>query len=156
MIVRPHKILMIKKNFIEFSFNDNEPNYNKFKSLNSAEQYFLAENYNWDDGVTVLKWIVDSKKCDKGTACMIFWSAEPDFYFDYTVDTIEEYEKDVWELLQKIIKRFKANDFYQSKFEFIPENQGYKTDWKTELEIWNLPKDLKKGIKGKRPFTFGF
>lgn len=44
MIVRPHKIMMIKKNFIEFSFNENNnneseitPNYEKFKTLNSAE-----------------------------------------------------------------------------------------------------------------------
>jgi len=162
MIVRPNKILLIKKNFIEFSFdgdfeNDEEtiPDFDKFKSLNSAEQYFLADNYNWDDGAIVLKWIVESQKCDKGTACMIFWRAEPDYYFGFTADTIDEYEKDVWELLQKIVERFKADDFSQSKFGFIPTKEGYKTDWQTELDIWELPTELKDGINGKKPFAFG-
>lgn len=162
MIVRPNKILLIKKNFIEFSFDDdleNEeetiPDFDKFLSLNSAEQYFLAKNYNWDDGIIVLKWIVESPKCDKGTACMIFWCAEPDYYFEFTADTIGKYEKDIWELLQKIVERFKMNDFSQSKFEFIPTKEGYKTDWPTELSIWKLPTELKDGMKGKQPFAFG-
>ncbi len=61
MIIRPHKILLIKKNFFEFSFdddieNDEEtiPDFKKFQTLNSAEQYYLADNYNWDDGTIVL------------------------------------------------------------------------------------------------------
>ena len=109
-MIRPNKILMIKKNFIEFSFDvdlENEeetiPDFKKFKTLNSAEQYYLADNYNWDDGPKVLQWIVDSSNCDKGTACLIFWRAEPDYYFDYTSNTVDEYEKDIWLLLQSII-----------------------------------------------------
>ena len=155
MIVRPHKIMMIKKNFIEFSFNENNnneseitPNYEKFKTLNSAEQYFLADNYNWDDGTIVLDWIIDSPKCDKGTAALIFWKAEPDFYFQYTSESIEEYEKPVWDLLQKILKRFKANGFKRNKLKFDPIAEGYKTDWKTELEIWNVPAELKIRTEG--------
>jgi hypothetical protein len=162
MIIRPNKILLIKKNFIEFSFGENEdsdeeiiPDYEKFNTLNSAEQYYLAENYNWDDGVIVLKWIIDSPKCDKGTAALIFWNAEPDFYFDYTAETIEEYEKPVWDLLQGIIKRFNQNDFKSSRFKFDPISSGYKTDWKSTLDVWKIPSELKKVINGKRPFRFG-
>ena len=158
MIVRPHKVLLIKNHFIEFSFDEEEdvlPDFDKFKSLNSAEQYYLAENYNWDDGVIVLKWIVESSKCDKGTACMIFWRAEPDYYFDFTADNVDEYERDVWELLQLMLAKFKANSFSRSRFEFIPAKEGYRTDWPTALDIWELPKELKDGVQGKRPFSFG-
>ena len=162
MIVRPHKILLIKKNFFEFSFNDDidnyeetVPDYEKFTSLNSAEQYYLADIYNWDDGPIVLQWIIDSPKCDKGTACLIFWKAEPDYYYDFTADTIDEYEKDVWSLLQSIVKRFKANDFTKSQFKFVPTEEGYKTDWPTKFDIWKIPTELKIGIKGKKPFRFG-
>ena len=162
MIARPHKILLIKKNFIEFSFNEDEdndveiiPDFEKFKTLNSAEQYFLADNYNWDDGPIVLDWIIDSPKCDKGTALLIFWRAEPDFYFEYTADNIEEYEKPVWDLLQKILKKFKENGFKQSKYKFDPTAEGYKTDWKTELDIWEIPEELKIATKGKKPLNFG-
>lgn len=163
MIIRPHKILLIKKNFIEFSFDENEdndeeilPDFEKFKTLNSAEQYYLAENYNWDDGIIVLDWIIDSPKCDKGTASLIFWKAEPDFYFDYTAETIEDYEKPVWNLLQKIVKKFNQNGFLKSRLKFDPKAEGYKTDWKTELGIWELPSELKAETKGKKPFGFGF
>lgn len=153
---------MIKKNFIEFSFddefeNDDEtiPNFEKFKTLNPAEQYYLAANYNWDDGPIVLKWIIDSPKCDKGTACMIFWHAEPDYYYDFTSDTIDEYEKDVWALLQSILKRFRSNDFKRSRFKFIPTEEGYKTDWPTKFDIWEVPAELKNGITGKKPIRYG-
>ncbi len=163
MIIRPHKILLIKKNFIEFSFNKNEddmeeviPDFEKFKTLNSAEQYYLADNYNWDDGITVLNWIIDSSKCDKGTASLIFWKAEPDFYFDYTAETIEDYEKPVWDLLQKIVKNFKENNFKNSKLKFDPIAEGYKTDWETKLNIWDIPTELKVGTKGRVPFRYGF
>jgi len=163
MIIRPHKILLIKKNFIEFSFNEDEnndveiiPDFEKFKTLNSAEQYFLADNYNWDDGTIVLNWIVDSVKCDKGTASLIFWKAEPDFYFNYTSETIEDYEKPVWDLLQKIVRKFKENGFKKSKLKFDPIAEGYKTDWETELDIWEIPTELKTVTKGRKPFGFGF
>ncbi len=162
MIIRPNKILMIKKNFIEFSFdddieNDEEtiPDFKKFQTLNSAEQYYLADNYNWDDGTIVLDWIINSSKCDKGTACLIFWRAEPDYYYDYTAETIESYQADVWHLLQKIVERFNKNDFKASKFEFIPTKEGYKTDWEIKLDIWKFSTELNNGIKGKKPFGFG-
>ncbi|WP_027078039.1 DUF4274 domain-containing protein [Maribacter antarcticus] len=162
MIIRPHKISLIKKNFIEFSFkkdeDDNEeiiPDFEKFKTLNSAEQYYLADNYNWDDGTIVLDWIIDSPKCDKGTASLIFWRAEPDFYFDFTIETIEEYEKPVWNLLQKIVGKFRENGFKNNRYKFDPIVEGYKTDWKTELDIWEIPAELKTTTKGKKPFVFG-
>ncbi len=162
MIIRPHKISLIKKNFIEFSFkkdeDDNEeiiPDFEKFKTLNSAEQYYLADNYNWDDGTIVLDWIIDSPKCDKGTASLIFWRAEPDFYFDFTTETIEDYEKPVWNLLQNIVRKFRKNGFMNSRYKFDPIVEGYKTDWKTELDIWEIPAELKTATKGKKPFAFG-
>lgn len=160
MIVRLHKMLLIKKHFLEFSLNDeNEegtiPDFKKFTSLNAAEQYYLTDIYNWDDGPIVLQWIIDSPKCDKGTAAKIFWNAEPDYYFDFTAETIDEYEKDVWNLLQSILRRFRANDFSSSQFKFIPSEEGYKTDWSTNFDIWEIPKELKNGINGKKPFRFG-
>ncbi len=79
MIILPHRIKKIEKNFFEFSFNDEYediiPDKNIFDSLTSAEQYYLASIYNWDDGVIVLKWIIESPICDKGTAMKIFWMA---------------------------------------------------------------------------------
>nr|WP_289847688.1 DUF4274 domain-containing protein [Cellulophaga baltica] len=115
----------------------------------------MADIYNWDDGPTVMQWIIDSPKCDEGTACKIFWSTEPDYYYDFTAETIDEYEKGVWSLLQSILKRFKANDFAKSRFKFIPTEEGHKTDWPTKFDIWEIPAELKSGVNGKKPFGFG-
>ena len=75
MIILPYKEKFIRENFIEFSFDSDDENYlpdfKLFETLNSTDQYYLAENYNWDDGVEILKWIIESKKCDKGTASQI-------------------------------------------------------------------------------------
>lgn len=76
MIITPLKEKLIIENFIEYSFDNGGdnlmPDFEVFKKLNSTDQYFLAENYNWDDGVEVLSWIINSPICDKGTAILIF------------------------------------------------------------------------------------
>lgn len=131
--------------------NEIIPDLELFKTLNSAEQYYLAYHYNWDDGIIVLDWIIDSPKCDKGTASLIFWRAEPDYYFDYTAETIDEYEKDVFDLLQKIVIKFKNKAFKNGRLKFDPEKNGYNTDWETKLDIWEIPNELKKPTKGFVP-----
>ena len=156
MIILPHREKFINKNFFELSFKEEktEPNFDIFKTLNSYEQFYLAETYNWDDGIKVLKWIVESPICDKGTASLIFWSAEPDFYFDYTEETIADYEKDTFELLQIILNKFKNSEFKKSKTKFDPTLHGNKTDWKTELDIWEIPNELRKPINGFELITW--
>ena len=162
MIVRPSVEKLIQENFLEYSFDDESensdftPSKQLFKRLNSAEQYYLAEHFNWDGGVEVLNWIIDSKKCDKGTASMIFWKAEPDFYMERTPETIEEYERDTFELLQKIIGKFRKNEFRRSRLKFDPVSSGYDTDAQSELELWELPKELRSATKGMRPISIGF
>ena len=159
MIITPSKVKLIRKHFFEFSFDTNEtsddpiPDQDIFNTLSSSEQYFLASKYNWDDGTIVLDWIIDSPKCDKGTAVMIFWMAEPDYYFDYSEETVDDWARDVWKLLQKIIKKLKNNEFNKSKFAFNPKKSGYKTDWESAKEIWELPEILIKGTKGIKPIA---
>ena len=47
------------------------------------------------------------------------------------------------------------NGFQNSKLKFDPIAEGYKTDWKTELDIWKIPTELKTVTKGSKPFGFG-
>ena len=118
MIILPYKEKFIQEKFIEFSFNNEDedflPDFKDFEKLNSTDQYYLAENYNWDDGVEVLKWIIESEKCDKGTASLIFWTSEPDFYFEKSVNEISDYEKDTFLLLKRIVEKFNKKEFRKS------------------------------------------
>ena len=157
MIIPSDRVELIREHFFEFSFKDDEsdenpiPDFEIFKSLSAGEQYLLASEYNWDDGVIVLDWIIDSPKCDMGTAIMIFWMAEPDYYFDYTIDSVDEWAKDVWELLQKIITKMRNEEFVESKFEFNPSKNGYQTKWESAKGIWTLPSVLIEGTIGVKP-----
>jgi hypothetical protein len=159
MIILPHRVKSIKKHFFEFSFDEDdeeiEPDFTEFKKLSTTEQYYLASIYNWDDGPKVLQWIIDSEKCDKGTATRIFWMAEPDYFFDFNSETIDKYEKDVFDLLQSIILRFQNGGFKSAKFRFIPKDEGYKTEWENAKGIWGIPEDLKNGNKGSVPIAIG-
>ena len=155
-MIPTERVQLIKDNFIEFSFEsiDGEeitPDFEVFQGLSSAEQYYLASIYNWDDGTTVLDWIIDSPKCDRGTAIMIFWMAEPDYYFDFTLETIDDWAKDVWLLLQKIISKMRNEAFTTSNFGFSPAENGYQTNWDSANGIWELPDALVKGTTGPQP-----
>lgn len=161
MIITPSRVKLIRNHFFEFSFDDNEseeeiiPDFEIFKTLSSAEQYYLASIYNWDDGTIVLDWIIDSPRCDRGTAIMIFWMAEPDYYFDYTQENIDDWAKDVWLLLQKILTKIKNEKFKRSRYGFNPSKNGYQTKWESAKGIWDLPNELIKGTKGIKPIAIG-
>jgi len=156
MIILPYKENFIRKNFIENSFgNSNDkgflPDFNLFKKLNSTDLYYLAQNYNWDDGVEVLNWIVDSPKCDKGCASLIFWTSEPDFYFEYTEDTIPDYEKETFHLLKKITDKFRNNELKKSSLKYDPTYRVNKIEWNKQYTGWQIPEELKNKTKGFTP-----
>jgi len=135
---------LIEEKFFEYAQEDEDSlDFEFFKTLNSKELHFCADIFNWDSGTLVLQWIIDSPKCDKGTAALIFWCGNPDYYIHSTRDTVADYSLDLFDLLQKIIYKFKHNEFKHHKIKFNPQKEGYQTEWETELDIWKLPKELK-------------
>lgn len=159
MIIFPHKEKCIRENFIEMRPNsDNEnhyPNLKLFEKLNSTDQYYLASNYNWDDGIEILKWIIESPKCDKGTASLIFWTSEPDFYFEKSESEIPDYEKESFLLLKRIVKKFNNNGFKKSNLKFNPLDRINRIDWSKKNSDWNIPEELKKPTKGFSMISLG-
>lgn len=151
MPVTKEQVRLIEENLYSIEEENYLPQKTIFESLNSEEQYYLADMYNWDEGVEIQNWVINSDKCDLGTAIMIFWRAEPDYYFDYNSDTIKSYQRDVWELLQSILKKVRNNEFVESQFEFIPIKEGYNVNWGSAKGIWELPEILRTGINGKKP-----
>ncbi|RAK65854.1 DUF4274 domain-containing protein [Hymenobacter edaphi] len=74
----------IQTHFIGTAAKGMIPDLARFQQLRSAaELHYLADAYNWDDGVTVLDWVINSPTCDYGTALLIFWRAQPDFYTEF-------------------------------------------------------------------------
>lgn len=153
MIVKPSRENFIKENFFELSFRDENPNFEKFKTLNSTELHYLADIYNWDDGVEILSWIINSDKCDKGTALMIFWRAVPDYYLEKNEDELEIYEKEVYQLLNIIVEDFKSNKFRRSILKYNPADD-FNMD-SQEIVKWNIPNEMVNQTKGFRPVYLG-
>jgi hypothetical protein len=152
MIILPYKEKFIQENFIAFSFNSENgeclPEFKLFQKLNSTDQYYLAENYNWDDGVEILKWIIESKKCDKGTASLIFWTSEPNYFFEKSESEISDYEKDTFLLLKRIVEKFNNNEFKKSNLKYNPSERVKGVDWSKLNDEWIIPKELIETTKG--------
>ena len=153
MIVLPYKERFIQDNFIEFSFDKDDENYlpdfKLFEKLNSTDQYYLAQHYNWDDGIEVLKWIIESRKCDKGTASLIFWASEPDWYFEKFENEIPGYEKDTFLLLKRIVEKFNKKEFRKSNLKYDPTDRVNRIDWSKQNAEWNIPDEIKRPTKGR-------
>src|SRR5215207_4128317 len=54
------------------------------QELNTPEKlHDFATHYNWDDGFEVPKWIINNPLCDRGTALMMYWHANPQYFCKY-------------------------------------------------------------------------
>lgn len=153
MIVKPSRENFIKENFFELSFRDEKPDFEKFKTLNSTELHYLADIYNWDDGMEILFWIINSDKCDKGTALMIFWRAVPDYYFEKDEKELQFYERKVYQLLEEIVTSFKSNKFRKANIKYIP-NEDFEINIDQILN-WNIPREMTEQTRGFKPIYLG-
>ena len=143
----------IAEKFFEYSFSDKEPVESDFQLLDSAaSMHFLADIYNWDDGEEVLDWIISNPKCDKGTALLIFWRAQPDDYTCYENEKEADYNSGVFLMLKKIIKNFET-DFYKKEAIFCdPKNEVYDINYKDKNAKWNIPDFMKQPTKGGKVY----
>ena len=152
--ISTNKTEFIRENFFEQSFADRTPSFEKFKELTtSAQLHYLADIYNWDDGVEVLNWVVDSPLCDLGTAVMIFWRAEPSYYTKYSNAAEAEHDAEVLELLLKIVDNFKNKKYSKSKIKYDPiADQRDVNEIETNAK-WTIPIEFKKATRGGRIIT---
>jgi len=153
MIVKPSRENFIKENFFELSFRDKKPDFEKFKTLSSTELHYLVDIYNWDDGIEILFWIINSDKCDKATALMIFWRSCPDYYLEKPENELEVYEKEISQLLKTIIESFKSNKFKKSLFNYNPQ-EDFEIE-QDQILNWDIPEEMTKMIKGFKPIYLG-
>jgi hypothetical protein len=77
----------------------------KLKSAKELHQFIL--HYNWDDGLEPMLWTIQQPYCDKGTALLIYWLANPE-------------NQD--EIIQEIEDRYTSNYYSQQNFYFNPKD----------------------------------
>lgn len=60
------------------SFLERDITKKEFAKLESSEALHLfASEFNWDNDIRAMHWVVESKLCDKATAMMVYWLASP-------------------------------------------------------------------------------
>ena len=139
----------IKDNFFELSFSGQEPDRKSFDKIETpAQLHYLANIYNWDDGAEVLDWIISSPRCDKGTALLLFWSAEPDYYTKFDNKSEADSDQEIYLLLRKIIANWQSGFYKQERFKFDSIAEGYDVDYRYPDEKWMIPDEMKKPTSG--------
>jgi len=155
--VSDDRLALLHAHFFEFSFDGRKPDRTIFEAIvNPVEYHIIAGNYNWDDGAEVLTWIVNSSLCDAGTALMIFWRAQPDFYTQFLTAEEADYEAEVYILVRTILDNWEAG-FYQTSFiSYNPkaDPMGADPDYHHPKEKWRIPPALTQPVQGELEVLF--
>lgn len=139
----------IKSNFLELSFVEREPSRQAFEKIETpAQLHYLADMYNWDDGTEVLDWIISSPACDKGTALLLFWRAEPDYYTRFNDESEADIHKETFSLLRKIVTKWQTGFFKKERFSYNPMAEGYDVEYRYPNEKWAIPHEMKQPTSG--------
>jgi hypothetical protein len=129
-------------------FNENdEPNKEIFSKLTTSQElHYIAENYNWDNGIGVLEWIINSKLCSEATALMIFWQAQPYDYikYNYNAKKIKYADMDVFNLIKKIMENYKNGYYKKTPIKYNPEADMPKT----------IPEIMFQETNGEEPYIY--
>lgn len=156
-VVSRQRAVFLESNFFEFNFREQEPDRTLFDTItDSAELHYLAHIYNWDDGAEVLTWIIDSNHCDQGTAALVFWRSQPDYYTAFSNETEAEWAADVYTLLRRIVYNWESGFYKQKQIAYDPESDPgapRNLDERNPIEKWAIPAYLKNSTPGKEVFV---
>ncbi|HAB52522.1 MAG TPA: hypothetical protein DCE80_10205 [Ignavibacteriales bacterium] len=145
------------KFLVDNFFEQPDIDYSLFDSIQNREElHFIAEIFNWDYDIELLKRIINNPICDKGTALLIYWLSCPGFYTQF--DSIDEVDinPEVFELIKEIENNFNS-DFYKcEQIAFDPTNDKKfgniaKSNGEEDGDKWHIDKKLFKPTNGK-PF----
>ncbi len=145
------KISKNKQDFIDAHFNEaDNPTREEFEKLTTAEElHYLALNHNWDCGVEVVQWIIESNLCSEATALMIFWLARPEYYTEYRWDAkeIPQYlDIEVFDLIRTIVEKYKKGFYKKTSIAYNP-----KEDMPENIIV---PDIMFQATKGEEPYIY--
>ena len=87
---------------------------------NPFELHLFAYGWNWDDGVGSIRKLIKNDACDAGTALMLYWTSDPEFYLDCRTISDYEYDKETLKISRFIEGKFKRGGFTSHSIPFDP------------------------------------
>lgn len=94
----------------------------KFAEITSKEElHHLAENTNWDGGYFALEQIISHPALDRGTALLLYWYGEPQYFTKYAkADDVEECNRENYIFVKKVEEMLLDNIFKTNEITFDP------------------------------------
>lgn len=92
------------------------------ETTNPEELHYFAETWNWDGGFEALQMLLNNPSCDRGTALMIYWLAQPVFYYQQYADLsqVPPDHEDEYDFIDEIENWLLGNSFETNQIQFIP------------------------------------
>jgi hypothetical protein len=96
--------------------------------MSAEELHAFVDEMNWDGGgADRLTRVLAHPLCDRGTALMIYWRAQPRFFIKYV--TRERVRDELWpsaledyDMLRDVERRFESDGFATADIPFNPAN----------------------------------
>ena len=116
----------------------------------------VATNYNWDNGLAPLQWIISQPDCDKATALAIFWMSEPENLFEFSREdeAREDFCTEGSEIELAIANNFRRG-FYRRAEILFPADGAWSLDQWRSLEaeqpsdVARTTDEMHQGISGR-------
>ncbi len=93
-------------------------------SVGPDDWHRVADEFNWNEPLYILDWIIRQPDCDIATALLIFWKGEPQCWMDEEGPVDEEpngYSYLNREICVYIADRVRAGGYSRSEIEYIPD-----------------------------------
>jgi hypothetical protein len=124
------------------------------------ELHYYAINYNWDDGLDLLRPVIDHPLCDQGTALFLFWLGQPDWFYDREADgRIGSGDSDNLRFLKDVQAKYLESGFPSHRIRVDPTDMVFGVDYtepgpdSTGVGIGLVPALMKQASPGE-PLEF--
>ncbi len=115
----------------------------EFDRLTQAgELHEFALAWDWKLGCGPMRWVVESPLCDRGTALLVFWSAQPARLQPYgTREACPAPLREAWDLAQAIIRRDALGAYAHTSIRFDPDEDGLLEE-PDGTPAWDIPEAM--------------
>lgn len=93
------------------------------RKMSAIEIHHFAINFNWDCGIEELTQVIKHPLCDSGTALLIYWLGQPDYYLRYSrEEEVPHNEFENFQLLKMIESKYLSDEFATNQICVNPSN----------------------------------
>jgi len=96
----------------------------EFEKLETSEElHEFASQFNWDCGFSELDAVLAHPMCDRGTALMIYWLAEPVYYVDFaSIEEVPDVNREGYRFVMRVRDLLTQDVFQENRIPFDPQS----------------------------------